>query len=612
MTPSVRRLPAWRLYLYVLAPTIVIVAFLAGLAVSSVKVLGSVRAYVAGESLWSKSRNVAVEHLLAYASTGQDADIKAFEQALTVPLGDRHAREAMQRQPADRHAARLGLLDGGNHPDDIDGMITLFAYFGDKSLFKPSLDAWIEGDRLIAQLQEEARTLRTLRAQRAPLSEVDEATSRVHAINDRLYETEVAFSRNLGEASRLTEGLLIGSTAGAAIALSCLGYLAIRRGLQREQLYHQDLARAHRRWELAASGAGLGLFEVDLAAGTVTLDARAATLYGLPAEQTELSGQTLLERIVPEDRRRTAQTLRAAVSDPARFQLAVRVAMPDGSARQLETLGSPPDDILDPGAASRLIGVVRDVTQEQASAQLAVERDAAERVAASQRAFLSRLSHELRTPLNAILGFAQLLAMDHLHPLPAAQHKQVNWILDAGNQLLKLVEDVLDLSKVEAGEIGMTLQDCDLGIVLDHSLVLIEAARLQHAVTIVQQVGQPAPRVVADPQRLQQVLVNLLTNGCKYNRPGGQITVDAQEDGDCVRIDITDNGIGLTPQDAKELFQPFRRVAAASAKVEGSGLGLYIVKQLVERMGGAVTVHSEPGKGSRFSVSLPKAPALAT
>lgn len=607
MTPSVRRPPTWRLYLYMLAPSVVIVILVGALAIGSVKVLGAVRAYVGGESLWSKSRNEAVQHLLVYANTSDPMEYALFEQALKVPQGDRRAREGMMHATLDWPTVRKAFIDGGNHPDDIDGMIELFRHFGDEALFKDSLDAWIEGDRLIARLQELALQLRDQIRREASDDEVKATLNQIRSINKALFNAEIAFSRNLGHASRVTEQMLIGSVTLAAVALSLIGYLVIRRGLKRQQLYQQDIARAHRRWELAVVGAELGLFEVDADGAEVMLDAQAAALYGLPQVAVTLTGPELLQRMAPEDRRRADQAFRDAVTNHSVFRLTVRVPLPGGQNRYLETLGSLPDNGDDSDEVQRVIGVIRDVTQEKARAQLALERDAAERVAISQRGFLSRLSHELRTPLNAILGFAQLLTMDHLHPLPPTQHKQVEWIFDAGQQLLKLVEDVLDLSKVEAGEIGITLQDCDLGTVLDSSLILIESARVQHKVTIVKRLAQPAPKVVADPQRLQQVLVNLLTNGCKYNRPGGQVTVEAREVASRVLIDVTDNGIGLTQQDAEALFQPFRRVAAVSGKVEGSGLGLYIVKQLVERMGGKVSVHSEPGKGSRFSVELPKA-----
>ncbi|HEX5356327.1 MAG TPA: ATP-binding protein [Aquabacterium sp.] len=608
MTPaSVRRPPAWRLYVYVLAPSVVVVSLAGALAITTIMLLGAVRAYVGGESLWSKARNEAVQHLRDYASSHDPADYALFEQALRVPLGDRRAREGMSNHSTDTQAIRQAFREGGNHPDDIDGMITLFRHFGSRDLFKDSLAAWEEGDELIAQLQSRGQALRTAVLQGSPPADLRAILQDIRDINTALFQAEIRFSANLARASRVTENLLTGSTLLAMAALSLTGYLIMRQGLMRQQRYQQALSRANRKLELAVLGARMGLFELSADGSVVTLDAHAAALYGLEERAITLPGRALMERVVPEDRGLAEQAVKAALAGEDLFRLTLRVMVPGQSqARYLETIGSLPDHGADP--ALRLIGVVRDVTQAHHQQQLHIERDAAEKVAQSQRQFLSRLSHELRTPLNAILGFAQLLSMDRQHTLPPPQQKQVEWILDAGQQLLKLVEDVLDLSKVEAGEIGIHPSPTELSGIVHASLVLVEAALQRYEVTVVNRIPAQRFHVLADSARLQQVLVNLLSNGCKYNRPGGHITLDANEEADHISLVIADNGVGLTPKDTAELFHPFSRVQAMSAKVEGTGLGLYIVKQLVERMGGSVTVSSELNVGSRFTVRLPKAP----
>ncbi|MBI5924278.1 MAG: hypothetical protein HY836_01650 [Aquabacterium sp.] len=609
MTPaSVRRPPAWRLYLYVLAPSVVVVTLAGALAITSVTLLGAVRAYVGGESLWSKARNEAVQHLRDYAASHDPIDYALFEQALRVPLGDRRAREGMSSHSLDTAAIQQAFREGGNHPDDIDGMITLFRHFGSRDLFKDSLAAWEEGDRLIAQLQAKGQALRMAVMRGSAPADMRAILQDIREINTALFQSEIRFSANLARASRVTENLLTGSTLLAMAALSLAGYVIMRRGLMRQHRYQQTLSRANRKLELAVLGARMGLFELSADGGIVTLDAHAAALYGLAERAITLPGRELMARVVPQDRSLAEQAVKAALAGEDLFRLTLRVMVPGQlQPRYLETIGSLPDQDADP--ALRLIGVVRDVTQEQHQQQLSVERDAAEKVAHSQRQFLSRLSHELRTPLNAILGFAQLLSMDRQHALPPTQQKQVEWILDSGQQLLKLVEDVLDLSKVEAGEIGINPSPTELSGVVHASLVLVEAALQRYEVTVVNRIAAQRFHVMVDSCRLQQVLVNLLSNGCKYNRPGGHITLDAVEEADQICLVIADNGVGLAPEDAAELFHPFRRVQAMSAKVEGSGLGLYIVKQLVERMGGSVTVSSELNVGSRFTVRLPKAPS---
>lgn len=602
MMAAAKHASNWRLYLNVLTPSLIVVALVGWLAITSVKTLGAVRAYVGGESLWSKARADAVQHLRDYALTHDEQDFAQFERALLVPLGDRRAREGMGRLELDTEQITRDFEAGGNHPDDIAGMIELFTRFGDLPMFSETLDAWQRGDALIEQLQTKARQLRqqvhmhddVLHAQ-ATLREIDR-------INDVLSTTEKAFSASLGAASRITGRGLTFSIGLTALVLSLGSLILIRRTLQKQAAQQHDLGQANRRWELAVAGTELGLFEIDGAKGLVMLDARAAALYGLEPAPTCLARDEMGRLIAPDDLAKASKVVDQAFRSGELFKLTVLVNTRHSHGRHLETTGRRHDD-----DAQRLIGVVRDVTQEHARAQLAVERDAAEKVAESQRAFLSRLSHELRTPLNAILGFAQLMAIDRQHPLPPPQRKQVHWILDAGEQLLSLVEDVLDLSKVDNGEISIALQSTDMAAVMQASLALVDGARQRFEVRIDNRLPQPAPQIMADPVRLQQVLVNLLINACKYNKPGGHVTIEAHEEGDQVCIEIADKGIGLSAQDASELFQPFRRVASVSARVEGSGLGLYIVKQLVERMNGSVSVRSELGVGSCFTVRLPKA-----
>lgn len=605
MPTPVHTASAWRLYVYVLAPAITVVALLSAMFVVSVMVMGGSRAYVGGESLWSKARSRAVQYLNGYAASKDPRDYASFEQALQVPLGDRRAREAMSKPELDIEAVRDGFREGGNHPEDIDAMITLFRRFGHLALFRESVDAWTTGDELIAQLRQKAIVLHRQIELGANDAAIRTTMREVQSLNERLFEAEIRFSANLAEAARVTERLLLGSTMVSALLLSMLGYLTMRQGLRRQHDAQQSLANANRRWELASVCAGLGVFELDSEGRRIHLDANAAALYGLPAQPTKLKGLQFLENIVPEDRLKASQTLAHAVATHAIFRVTLRTMLAGGQIRHLETVGNQAES--ENGEPKRYIGVVRDVTQEVARAQMAMERDAAERVATSQRNFLSRLSHELRTPLNAILGFAQLLSIDRQQPLPPNQSRQVEWILDAGHQLLKLIEDVLDLSKVESGEIHIEPMHVELAPVLQASLVLIGPASQRYQVSIVDRVPRDLPAMQADPSRLQQVLVNLLTNGCKFNKPGGRVTIDAHAEEQQVRIEVSDTGIGLTPEDAAELFQPFRRVAAVASRIEGTGLGLYIVRQLVERMGGSVSVRSEPGEGSCFTVRLPRA-----
>jgi PAS domain S-box-containing protein len=255
--------------------------------------------------------------------------------------------------------------------------------------------------------------------------------------------------------------------------------------------------------------------------------------------------------------------------------------------------------------------IARDVGERQrAEAELHRAQEEAERANAAKSEFLSRMSHELRTPLHAILGFGDLLARDDLRP---AQCEQLGQITKAGRHLLELINEVLDLSRIEDGGLSMSLEPVHVGQVLSETLEMLAPLAAARAVTLA-----PARHaaedlhVVADRQRLKQVLLNLLSNAVKYNRTGGEAWVATTLAAPATaRIEVADTGIGIAPGDLAAAFAPFERLAAETTEVEGTGLGLALAKRLVEAMGGTIGVDSEIGRGTTFWMQLPAVAAPA-
>lgn len=470
------------LYFRVLAPLVLVVAAVSALSVASVHVLGAVRAYVGGESRWSKARSLAVQALRDYAASHDPADLARYHAALAVPQGDRQAREQLSQPMPDMALVQQGFLQGENHPEDIAAMVQLFRRLSWLPVFNQALSTWTHADALIAQLQMQAAMLSS-QVKGADLAGQQRTLTHIQQIDRDLLQTENAFSARLAEASRQTVmALTLGITLSAILLTLTSGWL-IHRSLRRQHAQH--LARA----------------------------------------------------------------------------------------------------------------------------ELAAQAQAADKVAQAQRAFLSRLSHELRTPLNAILGFAQLLAMDQTEPATDTQRQRINLILQAGRQLRSLIEDVLDLTKVESGDMALTIERVDARELLNQSLLLVDSTRQQHGVEIVNAMASQPLWVMADARRLQQIFLNLLSNACKYNRPQGRVRIWAEERRpDATLIHIEDTGIGLRPDEIGQLFQPFRRMPTKAREVEGTGLGLYIVQQFIERMQGRIELRSEFGVGSCFTLSLPPAP----
>ena len=227
----------------------------------------------------------------------------------------------------------------------------------------------------------------------------------------------------------------------------------------------------------------------------------------------------------------------------------------------------------------------------------------AERASQAKSEFLSRMSHELRTPLNAILGFAQLLELDEL---PADQASSVDQIQVAGRHLLSLINEVLDISRIEAGRVSLSTEPVEVGDVLDEVATLL--APVAEASDIELSVDTDSARVLrvhADRQRLVQVLLNLGSNAVKYNSRGGSVAFrTGAGDKGRIRLEVRDTGPGIAHEQQDQLFLPFSRLGAERSGVEGTGVGLALSKQLVEVMGGAIGVDSVPGHGSTFWIEL--------
>jgi signal transduction histidine kinase/ActR/RegA family two-component response regulator len=222
----------------------------------------------------------------------------------------------------------------------------------------------------------------------------------------------------------------------------------------------------------------------------------------------------------------------------------------------------------------------------------------------AKSAFLSSMSHELRTPLNAILGFAQILASKDMPTTPEQKLEFSGHILKSGRHLLTLINEILDLAKVEAGALSLSMEPVMLAEVLDECQSMIAPLAATRGVRILFPEA-PAARVQADRTRLKQVLLNLLSNAVKYNREGGAVVVDCVHPApQRLRLSVQDTGMGLSSEQVAGLFQPFNRLGQEGGTQEGTGIGLVVTRRLVELMGGEIGVTSSPGVGSVFWIEL--------
>jgi PAS domain S-box-containing protein len=248
--------------------------------------------------------------------------------------------------------------------------------------------------------------------------------------------------------------------------------------------------------------------------------------------------------------------------------------------------------------------------RKQAERALEIARDEAESANRSKSEFLSSMSHELRTPMNAILGFAQLLDIDPNDPLSEKQKSFVDHILKSGTHLMELIDQILELNKIEAGKLSINFDHIGAYEIIEESLKLVETMAQQEAVEIVNQIDRDElPIIWTDHTRLTQALLNLLSNAIKYNRKDGTVTISCQETSEhMLRISVTDTGIGIPEEKQHDLFVPFDRLGREAGEIQGTGIGLTITKQLIELLGGKLGFQSEEDKGSTFTIEVPVSP----
>ncbi|MGO1120613.1 PAS domain-containing protein [Rhodovibrionaceae bacterium A322] len=394
------------------------------------------------------------------------------------------------------------------------------------------------------------------------------------------------------------------SSKGNADLQAALTHIGIQLGrvVERDS-YSSKLKTSEERFATSQSFAAIGTWEWHIEPLKLYWSDGVAPLFGYEPGTLPATLKTFLGVIHPEDRSRTIKAIRACVRDGAAYDIEHRIVWPDGSIHWVRERGDTVRDST--GRALRMLGVVIDIDAMKAGeTALAHAKEEAEKANHAKTEFLATMNHELRTPMNAIIGFGQLLTSNSREPLTETQLKCVTHILNSGQHLLDLINQILSLSQIEAGHVALSMETVDLSSIAQESLSIVAPQASERTIDV-KVSDLPKTLIRADRVRLKQVLLNLLSNAIKYNRDGGLVDLTLTLDSGLAVLAIRDTGQGIPIERQAELFQPFNRLGAEDSDIEGTGIGLSITRKLVTLMDGTIDFSSQQGQGSTFTVSFP-------
>ena len=559
-----------------------------------VRILSGVRAYVGGEGLYSKAQKNAVYFLELYLSTGNEDWFSKFSQSLKVPEGDRDARIELERPRPDLNIVRRGFIAGGNSPEDVDDLIWVFRRLRNTPYVSAAVTIWTQADREIALLRKLGDRIH---AQQRLKTGNDDLTAmlEIEALNRRITSLEDQFSSTLGAGARSTATSLLTAIVILSFALWATGVLMFRRLLS-------ALAREHETLRATVDNAPLGIVLVDAPSGRVRMgNTQAWHMLGQPPEigavagyarewrARRLEGAQLKWSDHPVARALTGEIVRAQNLQWIR---------PDGREVALRVSAAP---IWRRGSIVGAVTTFFDITEER-KIEEAMIRQSQElaRSNADLEQFAYVASHDLQEPLRNIAIYSQLLSRDYAGRLNQHADDIIHVITSSVERMNALIRDLLAYSRV--GNVDAApMNPVDLSGVVEFACANLRTKIVESGASVE---AEPLPAVRGDQVQIVQVFQNLIDNAIKYaGAEPPTVRISAEKMDRNWKITVSDNGIGIDPRHHQQIFAVFKRLHGRD--IPGTGIGLALVKRVVERHGGQIWVESNAGQGSAFSFTLP-------
>lgn len=490
-----------------------------------------------------------------------------------------HLKQTERKLTEAQNLANLGHWEADLITGALEWSDTIYEIFGfDKAHFSPSVEAF-------------KKAIHPEDVELVEDSEREAGITGIHNVVHRIVrpDGEIRYVHELGQGHR-QDGKLV-RMSGTVQDITDL------------KEAEAALKKSEQRLNVSQRFANIGTWDWNIKTNELFWSERISPLFGGEQAELETSYDSFLNAVHPEDRQKVIEAVTNCIEHGTEYDIEHRVIWQDGSVRWMQELG---DTVRDQdGNPTNMLGVVQDITRrKEAEENLIQALDRAEKADKAKSEFLSSMSHELRTPLNSIIGFSDLLSMANL---PEKEQHQVDHISESGHHLLALINQLLELSKIEQGEVELKMADVSLEDTVHYCLSTVDPMAQKYSVELERPDWEDFNyHIYADEIKFKQVMLNFLSNAIKYNQPKGKVTLSAELiAGDHIRILVSDTGCGIPKDKQANVFNSYDRLGHESSPIEGTGIGLNITQQLVFLMGGEIGFSSEENRGACFWVDFP-------